>query len=72
MKTTNKLSDYIYSRGLTPTLVSQKMGVSRQALADYGRKSTPTAKTLCKVAKAMTELGVETTAMDLVPLFNYM
>lgn len=63
------LTEYLKSKGLTLSLVAQEMGISRQALENYGKKFTPTAKTLKKVATAMTNLGVPTTAVDLVPLF---
>lgn len=60
------IEKYINSRGLTTRLVAQKMGVSRQAIQHYGTKFTPTARTLDKLAKAMTELGAETKVVDLV------
>ena len=63
-----KIGEYIRSRGLTVSLVSQKMGVTRQAVDKYGTEygHNPTTKTLEKVAKAMTELGAPTTVVDLV------
>lgn len=61
-----KIEKYIKSRGLTVKLVAQKTGISRQAINQYGRRFTPTAKTLEKLAKAMTELGAKTTVVDLV------
>ena len=64
------LKEYIDSKGLTVQLVSQQMGVSRQWLHNCGKVYTPTAKTLNKIATAMTELGVETKPIDLVPLFT--
>ena len=64
------LAKYIENKGLTVKLVSQQMGVSRQAIEKYGKDFTPTAKTLNKIATAMTELGVPTTPIDLVPLFE--
>ncbi len=60
------IEQYIKSRGLTTRIVSQKMGVSRQAIGQYGIKFTPTARTLTKLAEAMTELGAETKIVDLV------
>lgn len=60
------IEKYIKSRGLTTKLVAQKMGVTRQTIGQYGTKFTPTAKTLDKLAKAMTELGAETKVVDLV------
>lgn len=60
------IESYIKSRGLTTKIVAQKLGVSRQALGQYGTRFTPTARTLEKLAKAMTELGAETTVVDLV------
>jgi len=60
------IEKYIKSRGLTPKLVAQKMGVTRQAIQRYGTKFTPTARTIDKLAKVMTELGAETKVVDLV------
>ncbi len=60
------IEKYIKSRGLTTKLVAQKMGVTRQAIQRYGTKFTPTARTLDKLAKTMTELGAETKVVDLV------
>lgn len=60
------IEKYIKSRGLTTRLVAQKAGVRRQAIHQYGTKFTPTARTLEKIAKAMTELGAETKVVDLV------
>ena len=60
------IEKYIKSRGLTTKLVAQKMGVTRQAINKYGTKFTPTARTLDKLAKTMTELGAETKVVDLV------
>lgn len=60
------IETYIKSRGLTTRLVVQKIGVSRQAIQQYGTKFTPTARTLERLAKAMTELGAETKVVDLV------
>lgn len=57
---------YLRSRGLNVNIVAQEMRISRQSLSEYGVKYTPTAKTLKKVAQAMTNLGVPTTAADLV------
>lgn len=60
------MTKYITERGLTTKLVAQKAGVTRQAIQQYGTKFTPTARTLEKLAKAMTELGAETKVLDLV------
>lgn len=60
------MSEYAKSRGLTITLIAQKIGVSRQAVSLYGIKFVPTARTLEKIAKGMTELGAPTTVVDLV------
>lgn len=60
------MTEYVRSRGLTVALVSQKLGVSRQAVAKYGDGHAPTAKVLGKIAQAMTELGAQTTVVDLV------
>lgn len=59
-------NEYVKSKGLVPAIVSQKMGVSRQCLGQYGNGRNPTAKTLERLAEAMTELGVTTTVLDLV------
>ena len=63
------IEQYIRSRGLRSKIVAQKIGVSRQALNQYGTRYTPTARTLGKIARAMTELGAETTVVDLVKVF---
>lgn len=63
------LTEYIKSKGLTTRLVAQEAGISRQALNQYGKAFTPSAKTLKKIATAMTNLGVETTVVDLIPCF---
>lgn len=62
------IEEYIKSRGLTIRVVAQKMGVTRQAIQQYGIKFTPTARTLEKIAKAMTALGAETKVVDLIEL----
>lgn len=64
------LTEYIKGKGLTVPLVAQQMGVRKQWLYEFGKANTPTAKSLNKVATAMTELGVPTTPLDLVPLFD--
>lgn len=60
------IEQYIKSKGLTTRLVAQKAQMSKQAINNYGVTFTPTAKTLLKLAKAMTELGAPTTVVDLV------
>ncbi len=61
-----KIVDYIHCRGLTPRIVCQKIGVSKQALSDYDNcKNGPTLKTLEKLANGMTALGAPTTVADL-------
>lgn len=62
------LTTYIKNRGLTVRLVCQQLGITRQALSQYGRNYMPTAKTLNKIAQAMTELGAKTTVVDLVTI----
>lgn len=59
------LKDYIKSRGLTVRLVSQKMGVTRQAVEQYNPNSL-TARTMERIAIAMTELGAPTTVVDIL------
>lgn len=51
--------------GLRPVHVAQTMGISRQAVDQMGKTFVPTAKTLIKVAKAFTALGVPMTAQKL-------
>ncbi|MCM1043327.1 MAG: helix-turn-helix transcriptional regulator [Corallococcus sp.] len=58
------LSEYIQSRGIKPYMVTQQMGVSRQYVCGYGKVRMPTVRTLQRIAKAMTDLGVPTTAAD--------
>lgn len=60
-----RLARYIKSKGLTLSEVALKIGVTRQVLARYGEVSGTTLKTLKKVAKAMTSLGVPTKATEL-------
>lgn len=65
------VTEYLHAKGLTGTLVAQQAGITKQAISRYNRGFTPTAKTLIKIAKAMTELGVPTTAVELVQaLYN--
>lgn len=64
------LAEYIKNKGLTVQLVAQQMGVRNKTLYAYGRGDTPTVKTLQRLASAMTELGVPTTVVELVPLFE--
>lgn len=59
------ITEYIYSRGLTVTIVAQQMGVRKQAVQGYGKKYNPTVKTLNNVAMAMTALGAPTTVADI-------
>ena len=59
-------NDYIRSRGLVPAVVSQKMGVSRQCIDQWGKTRNPTAKSIQRLAKAMTDLGVPTSIVDIV------
>ena len=52
-------------------MIAQQMGVSRQLFNCWVRgEKNPTARTLVRIAKAMTELGAPTTAKDIVPLFG--
>ena len=60
------INEYVKSRGLTVRLIAQKLGVSRQAVAQYGNGHVPTARVLEKIARAMTELGASTTVVNLV------
>lgn len=60
------MNEYVRKRGLRVSLVAQKMGVSRQAVSQYGNGYVPTTKVLERVAVAMTELGATTTVVDLV------
>lgn len=61
-----RMCEYLKSRSLTVKVVAQEMGISNQAVSKMGVEYAPTAKTLKKVAQAMTNLGVPTTAADLV------
>lgn len=68
----SKIAKYIKRHGLTLSAVAKKLGVSRQALANYGVNFNPTVGTLKKVADAMTALGAPTKIADLVEVFyNY-
>lgn len=60
------MTEYAKSRGLRVSLIAQKMCVSRQCIAQYGKERSPTVTTLERVAKTMTELGAPTTVVDLV------
>lgn len=60
------VSEFIKRKGLTVRLVAQEMGVTRQAIEQYGKQFVPTAKTLKRLAQAMTVLGVPTTPADIV------
>lgn len=62
----SKIARHIKSKGLTLSAVAEKAGITRQALTQYGEEFSPTLKSLEKVARAMTELGVPTTTIDLV------
>lgn len=59
------MTEYAKSRGLKVSHISQKMGVSRQAVSKYGDGHVPTTKVLEKIARAMTELGVPTTPVEI-------
>lgn len=60
------LRRFIKQKGLRVSTVAQHIGVTRQALEQYGRDNYPTARTLKRVAQALTELGAPTTVVDLV------
>ncbi len=61
------LKEFVNSKGLRVSTVSQQMGVSRQALDNYGTGDYyPTVKTLKKIAQALTDLGAPTTVVELV------
>lgn len=64
------LEEYIKNKGLTSKIVYQQMGVSRQAFERYNKGHAPTARTQARIAKAMTELGVPTTVVDIMPCFS--
>lgn len=59
------INEYLRSKGLKISTVAQEMGVTRQAVEQYGKGFTPTARTLKKMAKAMTALGVPTPAVEI-------
>lgn len=69
MKIDLSFREYLESRGLTVKVLGQKMGKSRQEICAWGNPYNPTAKTLKKIATAMTELGAHTTVVDLVQIF---
>lgn len=60
-----RLYDYISEKGLSPRLVAQALGISKQTLNKYGRDSEPTLATLKKISIAMTDMGVPTTVIEL-------
>lgn len=59
------MGDVARNHGIRPAHIAQVMGVSRQAIDQMGKTFVPTAKTLIKVAKAFTALGVPMTAKEL-------
>lgn len=59
------LREYIIDRGLTPGIMAQTMGVSRQQISKWNQSNMPTVKTLKKLADTMTELGAPTTVLDI-------
>ena len=60
------MTEFLKEKGLRPAHIAQKIGVSRQAIEKYGRNHNPYASTMEKVAQAMTDLGVPTTAIDII------
>lgn len=60
-----QISEFIKSKGLSAKIVAQALGVSRQAISEYGRKAKPTYNTLKKIADAMTDMGVPTTVVEI-------
>lgn len=64
-----RIVDYIRSKGLIAAHVANKAKITRQTISQYGDKNygyMPTAKSLERIAQAMTEMGVETKVVDLV------
>ena len=59
------MGDVARNHGIRPAHIAQIMGISRQAVDQIGKTFVPTAKTLIKVAKAFTALGVPMTAQKL-------
>lgn len=60
------LTQYIRKRGLIPSHVAQKLGVTRQTVEQYGNgKFYPTLRTIEKIARAMTDMGCPTTVADI-------
>lgn len=59
------LNEYIKSRGLIPAHVAQKLGISRQMINEYGKGKLPTLRTTERIAKAMTDMGAETSIADI-------
>ena len=59
------IATFAKSRGLTAGMIAQKMGVAREMVYAYGRGGImPTVRTMERIAKAMTELGVPTTPVE--------
>lgn len=65
-----QISEFIKSKGLSAKIVAQALGVSRQAISQYGRRDKPTYKTLKKIADAMTDMGVPTTVVEIFTAIN--
>ena len=61
------LKDFVNKKGLKMSTLAQQMGISRQALDNYGTRGYyPTVKTLKKISQALTDLGAATTVVELV------
>ena len=59
------IATFAKSRGLTAGMIAQKMGVAREMIYAYGKNGVmPTVRTIERIAKAMTELGVPTTPVE--------
>lgn len=58
------IATFARSRGLTAGMIAQKMGVSREMVYLYGKDKMPTVRTMERIAKAMTDLGVPTTPVE--------
>ncbi|HIU79517.1 MAG TPA: hypothetical protein IAC67_01210 [Candidatus Coproplasma excrementipullorum] len=62
--------DYANQRDIPMKLLAQQMGVSTKYLYKIGDTRTPTARTIGKIALAMTELGAPTTSLQLFAALN--
>lgn len=60
-----RLTEYIKSRGLPVRAVSAQLKLSRAQIYSYNTGIQPHPRTVKKIADAMSELGADTTPIDL-------